>query len=397
MKKPHVTFSFSLKIALSVALLALSGIGLFAWLSYRQHAGHISEIVREELAATARNAAPLFTVPLRDHPADQARLTEMLETLDRRNKRAERFRLFAVEGGEPVLLASSTVPEADDVPDRDQSPGPQSAALLECIRAEHTCVTPVYSNERGRWVSAFAPVTGEDGRLIGILAADRKAVELDRLLENEVKKTILYSLAALTASIGLGAFLSMRVTRPLKRLYKATAAAREGRFEPVEAKGSDEIAVLTRDFNETHETLLEKMAELEALATELEGRVEKRTEELRESYEEAHRARDSLQREINVARRVQETIVPKGFRSDRIAVDVEYLPIMGLGGDWGIVSHRRQGILDIAIGDVTGHGLGAALVVNRVYTLLSQMCAAESKLDQLVKQLDFFLAEELAD
>ena len=397
MKKPHLNLNFSVKITLSVALLALAGIGLFAWLSYRQHAGHLGEIVREELAATARNAAPLFTAPLARFGADPAELTRMLETLDRRNERAEQFRLFVIEGGEPVLRASSTVPDATDILDRDQPQSPQSAALLECMQTKRTCVTPVYSDEHGRWVSAFAPVTAEDDRLIGVLAADRRAVELDRLREDEVKKTILYSLAALAASIGLGVFLSRRVTMPLKRLYKATAAAREGRFEPVEASGEDEIAVLTRDFNETHETLLEKVTELAALAGELEERVEQRTEELRESYEEARRARDLLQREINVARHVQETIVPKGFRSDRIAVDVEYLPIMDLGGDWGIVSHRRQGFLDIAIGDVTGHGLGAALVVNRAHTLLSQMCSAQSDLDQLVRQLDFFLAEELAD
>jgi len=398
MNKSSAGVAFSVKIAFSAALLAIAGIGLFAWLSYRQHAGHISAMVREELAATVRNAAPLFTGQLPAAPCDKPRLVEELEALDRRNARAGQFRLFSVENGEVKPLASSLPPTQEGEPEWDSSSKPHADALLACVENLHTCVTPVYSNERGRWVSAFAPVTDDEGRLVGVLAVDRKAVELEELVAAEVKRTFLYSIAALAASVGLGIFLSIRVTRPLRRLYRATGAAREGRFEPVEAEGRDEIAALARDFNETHATLLEKMAELEALAAELEEKVEKRTEQLREIYEDARRTRDALQREISVARRVQETIVPKSFKSEKVAVDVEYLPIMGLGGDWGVVSSRhREGSLDIAVGDVTGHGLGAALVVNRVYTLVSRMCAADTSLDTLVKQLDFFLAEELSD
>ncbi len=386
-----------MKIAFSAALLALAGVSLFAYLSYRQHAGHVGEIVREELAATVRNAAPLFSPEIDREPVDLQRLTEMIETLLEMNERTQQFRLFALENGQLRLLVSSVEAEAIDVTGLEDPTGQRALAIMECIAIERTCVTPIYSDRGTRWVSAYSPLMDRAGRIIGVLAGDRKAVELERLMAREVQRTIIYGAVALAASIALGFVLSIKVTRPLKRLYRATAAVGEGRYEPVKVAGRDEIAALARHFNETHEALVEKMRELEALAAELENRVHERTQQLSESYEDARRTRDFLQREISVARRVQETIVPRGLADDDVVVDVEYLPIMGLGGDWGIVSRRREGHLDIAIGDVTGHGLGAALVVNRVYTLLSQMCASESSLDALVNRLDFFLAQELSD
>jgi serine phosphatase RsbU (regulator of sigma subunit) len=400
-KLPRLRLPFAFKIGVSASLLSVAGVALFAYLSYRQHARHLTATVVEGLAATVRNAAALFPaeeVMSRD-PGVREVLRARLDLVSLRNPEVESFRLFALEGGNPLLIAA--VPPGDPLSDRRSPSRPDERALeialRDCIRAGRECVTTPHETGGVYWISAFTPITDTKGEVVGVLSGDRKAVELERLISAETRRMIYYSVAAIAASTALGVFLSLRVTRPLKRLYAATEAAARERFEPVDESGTDEVAALGRHFNRTHELLLRRMEELDALARELEDRVRERTDELSQSLEEARRTRDALLREMNVARQIQETIIPRGLQTEGITVGVEYLPVQDLGGDWGTVASRKSGLVELAVGDVTGHGLGAALVVNRVSTLLSQMCSAEADLKTLLGQLDFFLAEELSD
>lgn len=392
--------ALSVRIALWAAVLSLAGVGILAYLSYRQHASHMERVVKDELAATVRNAAALFPLKpgARMAPPESRRMVEKLSGVLKRNPAVARFRLFALEGSVAFPIAESPgglISKADA--ERDLLEEPFRMVLLKCVEKGQTCVTPLYSTDEGRWITAFAPLFDDGGSVVGILRADRRAVEVEKLIAAEMWRTMYYALAALAAALALGVVLALRVTRPVKRLYTAVKAARGGHFAPVEETGGGEIAELTHDFNQTHSALIQKMTELETLAADLEDRVRERTGELQRSYDDEKRARDSLQQEIDVARAIQETIIPSGLETDRVKVSVEYLPILGLGGDWGIVAHRGNGRVDIGVGDVTGHGVAAALVVNRVYTLMSQMCSAGSDLESLFKGMDFFLAEELAD
>ena len=195
----------------------------------------------------------------------------------------------------------------------------------------------------------------------------------------------------------MGAYISVRITRPLRRLYWAALAAREGRFEPVRVTGRDEIATLARSFNETNETLQGTIRELANLNIELEQRVASRTEELSRSYDEIRRNQEVIQRELSIARRVQETIIPQTLHRERVNIDVEFIPISTIGGDLGFVMERSSTLYEVAVGDVTGHGIGAALVGNRVHTLLSELYATTAPLDSMLYRLDYFLSEEISD
>lgn len=397
----NMRIPFAAKLSLSAALLAVASLALFGYLTFRQQTAMVVDTIREELAATVRNGAAAFAPnDLADPSASSVkRMQEQLDVLLERNPRDKEFHLFAIEGKIVTLLASSSGADAFVIPAEGQI-APQEVvmvALRQAVRTDRTSVTPLYSDNGRLWVTAFSPIAGPDKRPVAVLAADREAVEYGQAVDAVIAQTLYYSIAALLVALLLGMFVNSRITLPLRRLHDAAIAAAEGRFKPLPVKGNDEVATLTRRFNETNITLEHKIAELAQLTRELEERVAARTDELSRSYDDLRRHSDILQREMNTARRVQETIIPKGLRRQKIDIEVAYVPILEIGGDLGLTLERSPSRYDVAIGDVTGHGIGAALVGNRVHTLLTSLYATDAPLDSIIHRLDYFLSEEISD
>lgn len=73
-----------------------------------------------------------------------------------------------------------------------------------------------------------------------------------------------------------------------------------------------------------------------------------------------------LKRDLELAEKVQASLVPSNFENGRIAVGFEYHPMIGIGGDFCSIHKDQNGRININIIDVTGHGIAAALIVNRV-------------------------------
>jgi len=394
----RITFPF--RIAAATAVLSLVALSLFAYLSFNFHSEIIIQGIRAEMAATVRNGVTLFDPGDMkvESPGVADVVREQMKKLDEVNVEATEFRLCALTEEGPVLAGSSLPEEAAGMIGKPfQFDKELTTALTECTMKKIACATPIYRRGNAQWVSALAPVLDEKGRVAGVLSAGREAVEYKQAMDAAVRETALYSVAALAVAAVLGIFVSAQMTRPIRTLYEASKAARDGRFRPVEVTGSDEVAMLTRDFNETNVALQDKIAELEALTKELEQRVVSRTEELSKSYEDLRARQQVLQREMGVARRVQETIIPRSLHRERIDIDVEYVPILEIGGDMGFVVELGGESFTVAVGDVTGHGIGAALVLNRAHMLCSTMSGANVPIESLFFRLDAFFAREIAD
>ncbi len=99
--------------------------------------------------------------------------------------------------------------------------------------------------------------------------------------------------------------------------------------------------------------------ELEKLRVHL----ERKNALLQQTAEELRRAQAALYNEIDLAREVQESILPKSMPEvEGLRIDVTYQPIETVGGDmydFVAFSPKRLGIF---IGDASGHGLPAAFV-----------------------------------
>ncbi len=87
-----------------------------------------------------------------------------------------------------------------------------------------------------------------------------------------------------------------------------------------------------------------------------------------------------IRRELVDARRIHEALLPQPTTSDSILFDFRYEPMLQIGGDY-VFARLTQGRLDepecfnAVLVDVTGHGIAAALTVNRLHGELERIFA----------------------
>lgn len=117
---------------------------------------------------------------------------------------------------------------------------------------------------------------------------------------------------------------------------------------------------------------LAKPINSEALLYKVKNALERRKMALRLKEQEEHleRFHKMIERDLDLAKQVQASLVPANYADERIAVAVEYLPMIGLGGDFALLYDDKEGHIYLTIADVTGHGITAALMVNRIYSEL---------------------------
>jgi len=89
---------------------------------------------------------------------------------------------------------------------------------------------------------------------------------------------------------------------------------------------------------------------------------------------ERERERQRMEEQINIARDIQQALLPKNFRAfPHLAVSGCNFPCLSVGGDYFDVFPMGEGRTAFLIADVSGKGLGAALVTTMLQGALSGM------------------------
>ncbi len=101
-----------------------------------------------------------------------------------------------------------------------------------------------------------------------------------------------------------------------------------------------------------------------------------------------------MERELELATRVHNRLIPHSLSSDLVDIAVSYLPMSYIGGDYAKFHFVNKNRLIFIICDVTGHGVSSALLVNAVNGEFERL-AKESKMPgELLKEMDGFIKEE---
>jgi hypothetical protein len=74
-----------------------------------------------------------------------------------------------------------------------------------------------------------------------------------------------------------------------------------------------------------------------------------------------------LRGELEHARAIHEMLFPAPIEKGPIQLAYQYEPMLDIGGDYLYARSHPDGRLSVLVIDVNGHGIGAALTVNRVY------------------------------
>ncbi len=152
-------------------------------------------------------------------------------------------------------------------------------------------------------------------------------------------RTALVGLFFVLVGTALAIFQGLRISRPIKMLaWRADQIARGDLETRVEISSGDEIGMLGENFNYMADRLLILMRETAEKAT--------------------------LEKELEVARTIQETLVPPPdpIVRDYLRLAGYFLPASQCGGDWWTVHDMPDGRILVVIGDVTGHGVPSAMI-----------------------------------
>lgn len=124
------------------------------------------------------------------------------------------------------------------------------------------------------------------------------------------------------------------------------------------------------------------MARLQTRVTELEQRIDV----------EQRRSREHLR----LAAEVHRSLLPSPVRTERADIDVRYQPVDGVGGDYCQIHAMGGDVYCITMCDVTGHGVGAALLATRVSSEVRRSVLSGKAPAEVVDGLNRFVCDHFA-
>ncbi len=190
----------------------------------------------------------------------------------------------------------------------------------------------------------------------------------EKVLQPIIRFRIFY-IAALSVAILVILFFIRQMTNRLTRRIKEVSAAADnlanGEFgSPLVITSRDEVSELAQSFNAMSGQLKQRLA---------------------------------MKKEINIAREVQQNLLPDtGFRARGIMADGISLYCDETGGDYfDIVTfpENRQKV-GVVVGDVVGHGIGAALLMTTIRALLRCRVSQPGNPDQVMNEVNSLLCRD---
>jgi serine phosphatase RsbU (regulator of sigma subunit) len=207
---------------------------------------------------------------------------------------------------------------------------------------------PVFSGAPATPAGALAAEPPDPRQGYVVLGYDLAPIDWFSAAAAEQKATASTRAALYTGAVGalfalIGTVLAilqgLSISRPIKALaWRADQIARGDLGARVEITSSDEIGLLGENFN--------------FMADQISILLEQTAEKAR------------IEQELEVARTIQETLVPTSDPIDHGVLTFAgfYQPAAQTGGDWWTWSDLVGGKLLLVVGDVTGHGVPSAMI-----------------------------------
>jgi PAS domain S-box-containing protein len=119
-------------------------------------------------------------------------------------------------------------------------------------------------------------------------------------------------------------------------------------------------------------------------------------EQLREANKQLAARQKEIEEDLALAARVQQSLAPKSLMWGGLRVEAYYHPVRSIGGDFGLVSPLEEEHLSLLVCDVSGHGIGSALVANRLYSETMAQLRANVPFGAMFDQLNRFVMQNIS-
>jgi serine phosphatase RsbU (regulator of sigma subunit) len=241
------------------------------------------------------------------------------------------------------------------------TPEPGDKAQLTALGADRTAAVAAAGTPRrtGDWI--IVARTAPSGIIFGI--ARPVAASLREIRRASVRNLGLGLLVIALAFIGIIP-ISHRMTQHLSSLTRGVRQLAGGDFRTrVPVRSSDEFGALAGAFNQMAEDL--------------------------ERHEARAVQQERLRRELELSRLIQTEMLPRtSLRSGAAEIGGVSIPAREVGGDFFNYFVLPDGRLALLVGDVSGKGVSAALLMANIQATLRARLPHETDLAQLADRLD---------
>jgi serine phosphatase RsbU (regulator of sigma subunit) len=374
---------FRNKLLILMVLLTLASNGVLLVITYVRSREILLQEMRSKVLSIAATTARMVNAELHESikaPADQSsEAYTSVESLLRSARDANRrddVRVKFVYTVRPTGLESDGVASGYiyvvDAEERDSGEKSAVGDEYEPKDPEAPLMPPdrdyveVASDEFGTFLSASSPIRDAAGKPVALLGVD---VGIEDVLAR-TRLLLWIGLGAMViagaAGAAFAAYLSRRVTRTLESLNDAVAKVASGDLDAkAPAEGDDEFALLGKAFNDMVPQLRDGMKLKESLALAME---------------------------------VQQSLLPMTPPTvDGLEIAGRSIYCDETGGDYYDfieLSDVSPHTLAITVGDVTGHGIAAALLMTTARALLRGRASHEGDIAQLVTHMNRHLSRD---
>ena len=123
---------------------------------------------------------------------------------------------------------------------------------------------------------------------------------------------------------------------------------------------------------------------------------QKRTEErLRAANARLEEHQREIEQDLVLAARIQQSLAPKPFLRGNLRVEPFYQPAHTIDGDFGLVTPFKEEHLNLLVSDVSGHGISAALVANRMYSETIAQLGNRAPLADVLRRLNSLVIQNI--
>jgi len=352
------------RLALVLVGLALFASGIATALLYAQAKESLEADIESKAISIASSAAAaldgdeLVDVMRRGNADERRDVEAQLARIRDANRRVDvhvHFVYAAVPAGGGSLV---TVASSGGEPGERR--GEADLASRDHLRIGQTGVEEMKQDDYGTWISGYAPVRDHEGRAVAALVVDVEAGELIDRIHTLLWSGLAAAGTALVLAVGLAVPVARRVSRPLDTIVQAMERVAGGE---VEARAE----VHTRD-------------EFERAADALNVMVPRLREHLR------------LLHSVELARDVQRNLLPITWpQIAGFGIAAASRTCDEIGGDYYDLIDLSQGSeprIAIAVGDVAGHGVAAALLMATMRAMLRARAARRDGLAPIVTDVN---------
>lgn len=202
-----------------------------------------------------------------------------------------------------------------------------------------------------------------DGKTLVVQAVHTREV----VLSMEYIQWIIVALAGIgiLMALAIGYFASRYLSQSTRLLVEGMDKVNRGDFSTrVFYLTSDEFAILGKGFNKMVSGLAARESAIKELTAGLEEKVRLRTMELEKAYNELKQTQRIIEDELELARKVQQSFLPESPpQAPGWAMRAWASPAREVGGDLYDFIHLGDGKIGIAVGDVSGKSVPAALMM----------------------------------